>query len=183
MTKQREVEIRFQLTPAQREDIMSELAKKGWEPQEVTQHDTYFCHRSFLEVGKEEDCPYVVRIRETNHGAKLAYKSFTGDGSWLEYETTIGNADQTVHILEGIDLKAYLSINKQRLVGTLKKMELNIDRIEGLGDFMELEVLTEQAEVGRELLVAFAKELGIAEDCIMTQGYVQLMEAHLKQQG
>jgi len=93
-TNQREVEIRFKLTPDQRGKILAELKKKGWAPLAVHQSDVYYCHQSFIDAGNEKECPYIVRIRKSDEQAKLAYKSFTGDGSWVEHETGIENPSE-----------------------------------------------------------------------------------------
>src|SRR3989338_7256416 len=111
-TNQREVEIRFKLTPDQRGKILAELKKKGWAPLAVHQSDVYYCHQSFIDAGNEKECPYIVRIRKSDEQAKLAYKSFTGDGSWVEHETGIENPSEASRILEGIGLGAYLTIRK-----------------------------------------------------------------------
>jgi len=180
MTHQREVEIRFKLTPDQREELLTTLKEKGWKSKSVFQKDVYYCNQSFIDACKEKDCPYVVRIRESGDRAKLAYKSFTDDGSWVEHETGIENPTEGSRILEGIGLGAYLTIKKERLVGTFGDMELAVDTIESLGDFIEMEIMTDDVKTGRAQLIETANTFGVSEERIITKGYVQLMEEHLK---
>ena len=180
MTHQREVEIRFKLTPDQREELLTTLKEKGWKSKSVFQKDVYYCNQSFIDACKEKDCPYVVRIRESGDRAKLAYKSFTDDGSWVEHETGIENPSEASRILEGIGLGAYLTIRKDRLVGKLGALELTIDAIESLGDFMEMEILTDDVKAGQARLIETAKAFGVSNERLITKGYVQLMEAHLR---
>jgi len=179
MTNQREVEIRFKLTSDQREEILTKLKQRGWKSQAVYQKDVYFCDRSFIDAGNEKDCPYIVRIRESDKQAKLTYKSFTGDESWMEHETGIEDPQVTAKILEGTGLGAYLTISKHRLVGALDSLELTVDAIDLLGDFMEMEILTDKVEVGRARLMQMAEELGLPSEQVITKGYVQLMEEQL----
>src|SRR3989338_8783700 len=144
-------------------------------------YPVYYCHQSFIDAGNEKECPYIVRIRKSDEQAKLAYKSFTGDGSWVEHETGIENPSEASRILEGIGLGAYLTIRKDRLVGTFGDMELAVDTIESLGDFIEMEIMTDDVKTGRDQLIETANTFGVSEERIITKGYVQLMEEHLKQ--
>lgn len=177
----KEIEVRYQLGEKQRECTLATLRQRGWTPKQSIQHDIYFCAREYKESGRTKECPYIVRIRRTDQTSILAYKSFQGgDGSfWTEVESDVGNPQAIQSILVNLKQEPYLEIKKSRLSGIIEGIEINIDSIENLGDYIEFEVRTNDENAGRQHLIAFAKQLGLPQDNAVTTGYVQLMEQRL----
>ncbi len=172
----REVEIRIRLTADERLDISNKLEKSGWLPKESAQIDTYYCAELYVNEERTKECPYIVRIRTQASGSKITFKSFTADGSWSELESEISDALSMSDILTKLGQQPYLTINKNRLCGRLGDVEVNIDEIEGLGSFMELELISDDVDNARLTLLELAKNLGLQEEDVITKGYVQLME-------
>ena len=161
----------------ERAHVRTKLNTGGWEPVASSQIDVYFCAASFVEENRTKECPYIVRIRTQNDRAKIAYKSFTGDGSWVEIESGVENPDAVKEILTRIGQRAYLTIRKARLSGHVGGIEVNLDEIDGLGTFIEMELVSSDVEAARAALLVCATELGLSTKNIVTEGYVQLMEA------
>ena len=177
---QREIEIRFKISNEERESIFSVLQDANWNPTTQEETDVYFCNSELVEAGKSQDSPYVIRIRKSKKGNTLAYKSFSGEGSWVEIESGIEDPDSVRKILEYLGQAAYLKIEKKRQRGRVGDIEINIDEIKNLGLFVELEIVEGDEERGKKELIKFAKEkLGIPEVNIVHKGYVQLMEQFL----
>lgn len=177
----REVEIRIALSEGEKETLIANLENMGWQAKTSSQDDTYFCAQHFADEGKTKECPYVVRIRQQKKGCALTYKSFTGDGSWMEIESGISDPAAMRAILEKLGQCAYLHIAKARQKGVVRNIEVNIDDIAGLGSFVEMEILSDDVPSGRAALLALAKELGLQEERVVTKGYVQLMEEQQRQ--
>lgn len=180
----KEIEIRYRLNPSQKKQILSTLKTFAWKPKEIDQQDSYFCSKEYVLAKKTRECPYVLRIRTTDAKSELAFKSFQGgDGSsWIELETVVGDPSAMWSILEHLKQSHYLQINKTRLSGIIEGVEVNIDEIENLGNFVELEVLADQEDVSsaRIHLSKIASKIGLMDDNIITTGYVQLMEEKLE---
>ncbi|USN89071.1 MAG: class IV adenylate cyclase [Candidatus Nomurabacteria bacterium] len=180
MTNQKEVEIRYQLRDeAEIVQVRNALSKLHWVPCDpVRQEDFYFCNAALKDAGKTKESPFVLRVRSGGDEARLTYKSFNGatDGSWIEIESSISNPDAMKSILAAIGLAEYVRIIKTRESGHIQDVELNLDHIEGLGSFVEMEVMTNDVEKGRRHLRSIAASLGIPDSQVVTVGYVQLVE-------
>ena len=172
----KEIEIRCELTEAEYKRLQTQFFENNGEAKE--QKDTYYCAKAYYENGNTEECPYVVRTRKSSKGTYLTYKSFVNGGkSWIEEETKVDNLDAVEKILNYLDQRAYLSISKTRYTRNVECIEINLDQIEKLGYFVELEIMGEDIEKGKEQLAEYAKKtLGLEVLRIIDKGYVQLME-------
>ncbi|CAI5443787.1 unnamed protein product [Caenorhabditis angaria] len=93
--------------------------------------------------------------------------------------------DVPAAILE--DLKTTLK-NSMGLIGEVKKVRtlvifeqtrIHIDQVEGLGDFMELEVCLkpeESLEDGQKIAEKLRADLGVAEDDLLTDAYMDMLK-------
>jgi len=53
---------------------------------------------------------------------------------------------------------------------------LNFDRVKGLGDFLEIELISDNGEEAQKEIKQFFKELGINEDKLERRGYGELWQ-------
>lgn len=183
MKDKKEVEIRFQIDSTMEERIRSSLLQIGWVSGKImSQTDTYFCATYYMDNKITNDCPYVVRTRESEQGSTLTYKSFQGnaDGGWVEIESAVNDISAIKDILRNIGQVDYLLISKQRLSGTIDDVEVNIDYVENLGLFVEMEIFDQNVNLGRRKLLSLAEKIGLSEENIETRGYVQLMEEKMR---
>ena len=174
-----EIEIRFKIDPKKENIFIAKLANKNCilsDP--VFQDDAYF--HSSNETSDTRS--HVLRIRTTQNNSELAYKTFKGAQSdaWLEKEVAVSNSTQTRLILDAIGYKEFLSIKKYRRSGKINEVTINIDEVENLGTFCEMEIIGPDTKTAQATMISLAKELGLSEKQITTTGYVQLMEAHVK---
>ena len=177
----KEIEIRCKLSEDDYNSVMNILEKNKIELKKSKQKDTYYCASEYVKNNNSKECPYIIRIRESDNGAKLTYKSFVDGGtSWIEEETGIDNIYSTNSILNYLNQKPYLEIEKNRISGKFENIEINLDNIKRLGTFIELEVMNDDIEYGKKLLRDFIKtKLLLNEIDIVDKGYVQLMEDYL----
>jgi adenylate cyclase class 2 len=106
----------------------------------------------------------VLRIRNENGKLTFTIKQQLGrDLSSKEYEVEISNADTMYAMLQLMGFKELVRVNKTRLKGSYKSYNLCIDNVERLGNFLEIECLTERAdyEVVQNEMLAFLREIGI----------------------
>jgi predicted adenylyl cyclase CyaB len=69
-------------------------------------------------------------------------------------------------------------VRKQRTLYLMGRTRIHLDRVEGLGDFLELEVVLEDgesAQAGAALAGELLVKLGIAPEQLVKQAYVDLI--------
>lgn len=91
----------------------------------------------------------------------------------------ITDANKAKSMLRTLGYQCVLEINKRRSVYFLGKFHLTIDRLEGLGDFAELAIMTDEEAmlpVYESQLLALAAELGLTESQREFLSYRQLQQ-------
>lgn len=171
-----EIEIKLPLkNPEQVIQFLNEHAKLL--SKDVFQKDTYFnsVHRNFLKF----QYPFEwLRIRETTKSSSLNYKHFYPENVEKtdycdEFETEIENPESMRKILNSLDVKEIIIVEKKRTTYLYEQVEIMIDEVNNLGVYIELETTTPfdnpqaakqylfsilekiQAEVGEEELIGY----------------------------
>jgi len=165
-----EVEIRFKAENLSEDLLRSIGAKLISESKEV---DKYF------KFSKDKERSFILRIREKNNEFLLTLKGSSKlktDCAWPEWETKINNHKELENFLINNNFEELVMINKLRKKFKYQNFEINLDNIEGLGKFVEVELIGEDSEKLRRDIITFVKnKLGIKEDNIIEKGYVKLM--------
>lgn len=123
--------------------------------------DTYFIHPT-RDFGRTDE---ALRLREVERGAELTYKgprmpSATGK-SREEITVNVGDPLATKRIVERLGFREGHVVSKKRDSYMYDKLRIELDSVEGLGEFVELEVLTESPERTEMLLGSAIQELGL----------------------
>jgi len=144
------------------------LADQG--PTEIVQDDTFFVcpnGRLKLRTFSEKEGTLVFYQRPDQEGPKESF--------YLLSQTDAPDA------LRALLTAAYGTCGRVRKVRTLYmvgRTRVHLDRVEGLGDFMELEVVlreNETAEDGVTEAHALMATLGISPDALIDGAYVDLL--------
>lgn len=98
-----------------------------------------------------------------------------------EYETEISNKEEFTKILNFLDFKKAVTVDKQREYWDCGDLEIALDKIKGLGEFIEVEAKRnfENTDQARKACLSFLDNLGIknAEQIEIKKGYpVMLLE-------
>lgn len=129
-------------------------AKKIWEGDT---EDIYFAHPT-RDFGKSDE---ALRLRKKDGAAELTYK-----GPRMKFEHTKSREEITVkledplaaqRIVERLGFVERYVVRKHRATYILDKLRIEIDKVDGLGEFVELELITEEP-VRAESLIQTAKE-------------------------
>jgi adenylate cyclase class 2 len=179
-----EVEIKVR---ASHEPIRSSLADAGAERIErVRQVDTYYDapHRDFAETDEalrlrterreEGDTGGIdgdTRSPGDESGStattKLTYKGpLVEEASKTreEHETAVGDGDSAAAIFEGLGFEPAATVEKERTAFDLDGYTVTLDRVDGLGEFVEVEAEAEdsdEVEGVREGVVDILRRLGL----------------------
>jgi predicted adenylyl cyclase CyaB len=147
--------------------LVAEIA--NGEPEILLQVDTYFN----VETGR-------LKLREfSNASAELIYylrPDACGPTESHYRRISIPEPQTLCELLTGA-LGVCGTVRKRRLVYAVGRTRVHLDDVEGLGDFLELEVVLE-AEEPTDVGVAEAKRLmrqfGVSEDALVSDAYVDL---------
>lgn len=137
-----EVELKFPLL--NKDELIEQLNKVAkLEKEEDYQKDVYYipAHRNFLD---KKPVSEWLRLRETKNKFSINYKNWHKKDnpkavSCDEFETDINNIESIKKILECLDFKEIVIVEKIRTVWKYKDVEIAIDQIKELGNFIELE--------------------------------------------
>ncbi len=134
------------------------LLEKGATPLgELDQVDEYFNHpcRDFAQTDE------ALRLRRDTNG-KMTYKGPKMDRftkTREEIEMDIDDPDKLALILVRLGFRRVAKVTKRRKEYLLDGITISLDSVEGLGDFVELEIQGEDAEEGRSRIEHLRDEL------------------------
>ena len=166
-----EVELKFPLLPGAMtvEQVTDRLEAIGARPMPSRhQNDHYYGHpdRDFAQTDE------ALRIREDEDRVQLTYKGPLIDEiakTRRELEMGIDSAEIAAEILESLGFRPVRVVAKQRQPFELSwqgiSVEAVIDQVEGLGDFVERETIsdTDSHQAARDHLLALATKLGLEQ--------------------
>lgn len=181
----REIEIKARV--GDHRPIIDAIVRAGGVVSEpVRQHDRVYGVSG--EDGDGDNSLPWLRIRtetkndETTHFFTLK-KSVTNQLDSIEHETIIEDDKELEKIIEYINFTPYSDLTKTRRKARFGDIEVCIDSVDGLGEFVEAEKLTaddvDQSAVIDELWTVL-ESLGVFRDDEVTDGYDVLMNKELK---
>jgi len=123
--------------------------------------DVYFAHPS-RDFSRTDE---ALRLRKHEDAAELTYKGprMKAENSKAREEVTlrIDNPLTAQRIVERLGFKESYTVKKKRSSYILDKLRVDVDDVEGLGEYVELEILTESPERATSLLELARKELDL----------------------
>ena len=182
-----EVEQKFRLD-GQSESILARLLELGAaEIGEVQQADHYFNH-PVRDFATSDEALRIRSVGDRNwltwKGPKLDQKTKTR----REIETALGDGSKTANeIAEVLTILGFHSVAVVRKVRKLfelsrngRRFEIAFDRVEEVGEFMEVELLVDQAGLAdaQEAVRALGNEIGLLETSVERKSYLNMMLSH-----
>ncbi len=146
------------------EKVEKALDKLGAELQsEDETEDVYFQHPG-RDFGKTDE---ALRLRKKDGGSELTYK---GPRMKLEHtkareEVTLRTDDPLTaqRIVERLGFKEFMSVHKRRKNFKYDKIRVAVDTVEGLGEYIELELITEEPKRAETLIEQMREELALTD--------------------
>lgn len=140
------------------------------------QADTYFAapHRDFAKTDE------ALRIRSLDGHAVLTYKGPKLDGiskTREELETPVDEIT-TERILHALGFSEAGTVRKKREVFRAGKISVCLDSVEGLGEFLEVEIIAENEkdlDISRKELFEFLKHFGVEEKDSIRTSYLEMV--------
>ena len=171
----REIEIKLKVNDS--DAIEKQLKKQGCIfSKEIKQRDVvYSSKNNSSEFDNAKEGHIAIRIRYEDDVAKLTLKqqrSYEMDN--IEYETEIKKPDEIHQMLSILGWKPEVEVKKTRKKGKLGEYEVCLDRVEELGDYIELEKLIDDdasPDEARNELFQALKPFGLSEKDEENKGY------------
>jgi adenylate cyclase class 2 len=145
-------------------------ARKTWSG---AMEDVYYAHPS-RDFGETDE---ALRLRKTEEVSELTYK-----GPRMQSQTVKAREEITLRtdnplavarIIERLGFSESFVVRKNRSSYMLDKLKVEVDDVEGLGEFVELEVLTESPDISTQLMETARGELGL--DRLEPRTYLEML--------
>ena len=156
------------------DEAISKLGEMGAKRvSDVVMEDLYFSH-----PGRDFGCTdESLRLRTSEDGCDLTYKGprMATSPAKAREELTVSIADElsTRRILERLGFREFASVKKRRTSFLFDKLRIDVDEVEGLGEFIELELLTEDPSRADALISEVREEMSLTEPIAKT--YLELL--------
>ncbi len=167
-----EIEVKVRADHSKARSILKNIGavKLGVE----SQSDIYFAapYRDFAKTDE------ALRIRSLDGQAVLTYKGPKLDGiskSRKEFETPVEEA-ATIKILRALGFSEAGVVRKQREIFSAGEITICLDLVEGLGEFLEVEIVAEKdLENSRAKLFELLKQFGAGEKDSIRTSYLEMI--------
>jgi len=139
----KEVEIKFRVSD--RQILMTTLEKAGVKLGPIVyQNDVSFTPKDWDSTKTDQHVSFL-RIRKQNDKQIFTLKQPVSNGlDKLEYETEVSDSDQMQKIITTLGFTEDCHIIKERQKAKLGQYEICVDKVEVLGDFIEIEKIVEE---------------------------------------
>jgi len=170
----REIEIKLRVDDL--EGLEKKLTANGLViSKEVTQHDVIYSNNGSRIFASAKEGDVIIRIRQQDGFAILNLKQQkSGEMDNLEYETTVEDGEAMHQILLKLGWKPEIEVKKVRKKGKIGEYEICLDKVEQLGNFVELEKMADDdadpKKIRKELFEAL-QPYGLSEKDEETKGY------------
>lgn len=166
-----EIEVRARISDASK--IKDLLQTKAEFVESSSENDLYLRHESDVERS------LVLRIRRKENRSFLTFKgkSKGDDTAWLDVDLPLSHPDDLENLLLGSGYTEVVRINKHRSTYQGQDFEINLDEIDNLGSFIEIEGRGTDSNrtAVEQKITQYLIALGVQKSDIIRKGYVTLM--------
>lgn len=176
-----EIEAKYKISDEIYDEILNYLIDKKYIEKQEKQNDIYFSPKHFPFFGGDIDNE-CLRIRILDNKNILSYKKFVAktedkNSYCIEHEIEVEDIDTLIKILENLRIDKTITIKKDRKSFCVENLiEISLDDVEGLGKFVELEILSEEKiKEAMKLISEITNSFGLLENMRDYEGYSYLL--------
>lgn len=121
----------------------------------------------------------ALRIRKTSGKNYLTYKGPRTKSKLkarLEIEVEISNINSIEEILSKLGFKPFIKIVKKREIWTINNIKINLDEVEGLGRYIEVEITSKNVKEAEKAIFELLEKLGIDKKSIVKKTYFEMIK-------
>jgi adenylate cyclase class 2 len=171
-----EIERKFRLNPNEAAGLKVKLEAKYGAGQKLVQHDEHFLFKKSSYAEHVTGDP-VLRIRNANGNYFFTYKHTVKEtGNRVEHETGISDPEALRAALVAMGWRSVVQIQKVRWHFHASGLTYDLDMVEGLGDYLEIEIVSDKDSDAEATLVSVAVSLDIPADRIERRSYGRLLQ-------
>lgn len=187
-----EAELKASLGDLPAEELEKRALALGFLPEDwVRERDVYFngAERDFRRTDEALRLRSVRRLPDGPWESLVTYKGPKLDrvsNARTEYETGVSDGGTAQKLLEALGYRPLAQVDKVRRTYRLDQVALCLDQVEGLGGFLELELLVpgeEQREAAVERLLALLEALGVSRERLSRRSYLELLAEKMGERG
>ncbi|NJE75936.1 class IV adenylate cyclase [Thermococcus sp. ES12] len=124
--------------------------------------------------------PELLRVRRIGNLNRsfLTYKHIADPGrneEFDELEVEVSSFETTLEILKRLGFKEDVVVKKRRLVYRLGDVTFELSEVEGLGAFLDIEVISDDVEEAKRKIWQIARKLGLSEEDVEPRLYQELI--------
>ena len=180
-----EAELKASLAGLSADALLERAAALGFAPEARRWERDVYYNGGGRDFARTDEALRLRRARTLPHGPEeslLTYKGPKLDGvssARTEYETAVADGESAGKLLEALGYHPAATVEKCRREFRREDVTLCLDTVQGLGDYLELEIVT-PSEDRREAAVArlldLLAQLGVSRDRLTRQSYLELLE-------
>lgn len=181
-----EVELKAAVDAGMAKELPERLAGLGFrEKSQVCEIDLYW-NCDDRDFRKTDEALRLRSVEDLHSGKKESLITYKGpkqdcrSSTRLEYETSVGEMDTARKLLTALGYHAVAAVKKTRRSFERTPASVCLDSVEGLGTYVELEILLEceeQRETAVDTLFSLLDCLGISRDALTRESYLDLLLA------
>ena len=182
-----EIEIKIKISDEQKQIILDWLNNNAAYSNEYS-HTEYYLDNpkssfTFESYEGYKDSKDFLRVRFTKNGDSVCFKHWHYDQQTSkmthcdEFETKIEKGKELLDIFNRIGFTEHIIIKKNRKSYVTNDYEISLDSVDGLGEFVEIELLHNNSSVeeGISSIYKFLSSIGVKRFYVMDRGYVSMM--------
>lgn len=173
-----EVELKYKINNF--DEIIKLLEQRGCVfSEEIIQSDTVYMNNDCSDLMDIKTDTVTVRIRTLNNRKTTLTLKQRGEEKFYckEIEFEVENSAKVHEFLEHLNLKKVIEFTKTRITTKYNNFNICLDRINELGDFIEIEIVSDNNNIAliKKEILEFANEINLNEENIETRYYPQLV--------
>lgn len=163
-----EVEAKFKLKPG----VEKKITENAEFLEEKEEFDVYFNHpcRDFAKTDEALRLRVEKKIKLTYKGPKVDLETKSREEVNLE----VNSFQEAVRLMEFLGFTKFKTIKKRRRIYKMRNAMICVDSVEGLGDFIEIEV--EGGLENKEEIFRIAEILGYSKAESIRLSYLEMLE-------
>jgi len=178
----KEIEIKAKVSSLKA--VEEKLKKLGAKKQGQKKIVDYFFTPNKGEKFYGKNCRVKLRLRQENDSKNCRFEVHENVNSITanEYEVESGDLKTLRQALKLINLQELLKVEKVRTKYKKGRINIDLDKVKGLGSFMEVEVMDLPYRQALKTIKDFFQKLGVDEKNFVYTSYLDLLLVKVKKQ-
>ena len=177
-------EIEIKLPVKNLDNIKEQLRSKGFQEEAVIREYDMYYNSLYHDVKKLGEALRIRKSTNLSTGNLQAQINFKGKKldrismSRQEYETVVEDGESMEQILKALGFSPVAGVQKTRTYLKREEMTACLDQVDGLGDFLELEVIDREEkfrEIHLKNMSHLLAQLGLSMEDTVTTSYLGML--------